>query len=174
MAVKRFPVTLTINGQKIVREVEPRMLLVHFLRDELNLTGTHVGCDTSQCGACTILFNNKAVKSCTVLTAQADGADIVTVEGLEQMEAGKLHPVQQAFREKHGLQCGFCTPGAMMLAADIISQHEPLTEDSIRHQLEGLLCRCTGYENIVRAVQHAAEIAHEHQTSEEAAQASGG
>ncbi len=160
MAFHRIPVTLTINGQKIVRDVEPRTLLVHFLRDELNLTGTHVGCDTSQCGACTILLDNQAVKSCTVLAVQADGSDILTVEGLEQEY---LHPVQEAFREKHGLQCGFCTPGAIMLGAYLVNHNEPLTEEGIREQLDGLLCRCTGYENIVRSIQRAYEIMNERQ-----------
>ncbi|SMC05000.1 carbon-monoxide dehydrogenase small subunit [Sulfobacillus thermosulfidooxidans DSM 9293] len=173
MASERFPVTLTINGQKIVRDVEPRTLLVHFLRDDLDLTGTHVGCDTSQCGTCTILLNNRAVKSCTILAVQADGAEIVTVEGLEQ---DNLHPVQQAFWEKHGLQCGFCTPGAMMLAAYLLNQAEPLTDESIRHQLDGLLCRCTGYENIVRAIKRAKEIIDEHdeERSQETAQSTRG
>ncbi|WP_053960445.1 (2Fe-2S)-binding protein [Sulfobacillus thermosulfidooxidans] len=173
MVSERFPVTLTINGQKIVRDVEPRTLLVHFLRDDLNLTGTHVGCDTSQCGTCTILLNNQAVKSCTILTVQADGAEIVTVEGLEREH---LHPVQQAFWEKHGLQCGFCTPGAMMLAAYLINQEGPLTEEAIRRQLDGLLCRCTGYENIVRAIKRAQEIIEEgdKERSQETAQSTWG
>ncbi|HBQ96439.1 MAG: (2Fe-2S)-binding protein [Firmicutes bacterium] len=170
MASQRIPVTLTINGQKIVRDIEPRTLLVHFLRDELNLTGTHVGCDTSQCGACTILLDNQAVKSCTVLAIQADGSEIVTVEGLEQEQ---LHPIQEAFREKHGLQCGFCTPGAMMLGAYLLNHNGPLTEETIREQLDGLLCRCTGYENIVRSIQRANEIMNERQNAQQAARATG-
>jgi carbon-monoxide dehydrogenase small subunit len=161
MASQRIPVTLTINGQKIVRDVESRTLLVHFLRDEMNLTGTHVGCDTSQCGACTVLLDNQAVKSCTILAVQADGSEILTVEGLE---GEHLHPIQEAFREKHGLQCGFCTPGAMMLGAYLLNRHEPLTEEIVREHLDGLLCRCTGYENIVRSIQRAQEIMIERQT----------
>jgi len=134
--------------------VEPRTLLVYYLRDQLNLTGTHVGCDTSQCGACTILMDGVSVKSCTVLAAQADGADITTIEGLAQ--DGNLHPLQEGFWEKHGLQCGFCTPGMIMSACDLLQRNPNPTEAEIRHGLEGNLCRCTGYQNIVKAVQYAA------------------
>lgn len=148
-------IEVTVNGQIHRAEVEPRLLLVHFLRDVLGLTGTHIGCDTSQCGVCTVLMNGRAVKSCTVLAVQADGAEITTVEGLAQ--SGQLHPVQEAFWEKHGLQCGFCTPGAMMLAIGILQENPRPTEEEIRHGLNGIICRCTGYQNIVRAVQHAAE-----------------
>jgi len=131
------------------------MLLVHYLRDVLNLTGTHIGCDTSQCGACTILMNGKAVKSCTVFAVQADGAEITTIEGLAR--DGQLHPVQEGFWEMHGLQCGYCTPGMIMTAVDLLQRIPNPSEEQIRHYLEGNLCRCTGYQNIVRAVQYAAE-----------------
>jgi len=147
-------VTMTVNGRQYEREVEPRRLLVHFLREDLGLTGTNVGCDTSQCGACTILLNGLAVKSCTVLAVQAQGAIVTTVEGLAT--DGKLHPLQQAFWDNHGLQCGFCTPGMLLAATDLLHQHPEPTEEQIRHGLEGNLCRCTGYQNIVRAVQAAA------------------
>jgi len=148
-------VTINVNGQTRTQEVEPRLLLVHLLRDGLGLTGTNVGCDTSQCGACTVLLDGEAVKSCTVLAVQADGSDVTTIEGLATN--GALHPMQQAFWEKHGLQCGFCTPGMIMAAADLLKRNPHPTEDEIRHGLEGNLCRCTGYHNIVRAVQHAAD-----------------
>ena len=148
-------VTITVNGQARTQEVEPRLLLVHFLRDGLGLTGTNVGCDTSQCGACTVLLDGEAVKSCTVLAVQADGGSVTTIEGLATN--GALHPMQQAFWEKHGLQCGFCTPGMIMAATDLLQRNPHPTEDEIRHGLEGNLCRCTGYHNIVKAVQHAAE-----------------
>ncbi|MCC7361998.1 MAG: (2Fe-2S)-binding protein [Anaerolineales bacterium] len=148
-------VTITVNGQAHTQEVEPRLLLVHFLRDGLGLTGTNVGCDTSQCGACTVLLDGEAVKSCTVLAVQADGGSVTTIEGLAAN--GALHPMQQAFWEKHGLQCGFCTPGMIMAATDLLRRNPHPTEDEIRHGLEGNLCRCTGYHNIVKAVQHAAE-----------------
>jgi carbon-monoxide dehydrogenase small subunit len=147
-------VTITVNGQARTQEVEPRLLLVHFLRDGLGLTGTNVGCDTSQCGACTVLLDGEAVKSCTVLAVQADGSSVTTIEGLASN--GALHPMQQAFWEKHGLQCGFCTPGMILAAADLLQRNPHPTEDEIRHGLEGNLCRCTGYHNIVKAVQHAA------------------
>ena len=136
------------------REVEPRLLLVDFLRNELGLTGTNVGCDTSQCGACTIHLDGKAVKSCTVLAVQADGSEVTTIEGLAAN--GTLHPMQQAFWDQHGLQCGFCTPGMIMTAVDLLKRNPHPTEAEIRHGLEGNLCRCTGYQNIVKAVQHAA------------------
>jgi carbon-monoxide dehydrogenase small subunit len=151
----RMKVTIRVNGRDYTREVEPRMLLVHFLRDELGLTGTHVGCDTSQCGACTVLLNGDAVKSCTVLAVQADGAEVTTIEGLGDLS--QLHPVQEGFWEKHGLQCGFCTPGVIMTAAGLLAQNPNPTEEEIREGLEGVICRCTGYQNIVRAVQYAAE-----------------
>ena len=151
------PIRVTVNGVEQSSDVEPRLLLVHYLRDTLNLTGTHVGCDTGQCGACTVLMDGEAVKSCMVLAAQADGAKITTVEGLAQN--GEYHPIQKGFWEKHGLQCGFCTPGMMIAAVCLIkdSGGQELTDDEIREQLEGNLCRCTGYQNIVSAVRAAAE-----------------
>jgi carbon-monoxide dehydrogenase small subunit len=147
-------ITLKVNGTSRAVDVEPRALLVHVLRDDLNLTGTHVGCDTSQCGACTVHLDGRAVKSCTVLAVQAEGREITTIEGLGT--AANLHPVQAAFWEKHGLQCGFCTPGVIMTAADFLSTHKNPTEAEIRHALEGNYCRCTGYQNIVDAVKTAA------------------
>jgi aerobic carbon-monoxide dehydrogenase small subunit len=151
------PIRVTVNGVEQSSDVEPRLLLVHYLRDTLGMTGTHVGCDTGQCGACTVLMDGEAVKSCMVLAAQADGAKITTVEGLAQN--GEYHPIQKGFWEKHGLQCGFCTPGMMMAAVCLIkdSGGQELTDDEIREQLEGNLCRCTGYQNIVTAVRAAAE-----------------
>ena len=146
--------TLTINGAPHTVEVEPRALLVEVLRDELNLTGTHIGCDTSQCGACTVLLDGQAVKSCTVFALQAEGSSITTIEGLGT--ADKLHPLQAAFWEKHGLQCGFCTPGMIMCAVDLLSRNPDPTEAEIRHAIEGNLCRCTGYQNIVAAIESAA------------------
>ncbi len=149
-------IRLTVNGVKYSREVEDRTLLANLLRDELGLTGTHIGCDTTQCGCCTIHMNGRAVKSCTVLAAQANGADIVTIEGMAK--DGKLHPVQQAFTDCHGLQCGFCTPGMIMSAVDMISRHPGgLDEAPVRAELEGNICRCTGYHNIVKAVLAASE-----------------
>ncbi|WP_028459856.1 (2Fe-2S)-binding protein [Chloroflexus sp. Y-396-1] len=148
-------ITVTVNGVRHTSEVEPRLLLVHYLREHLNLTGTHIGCDTSQCGACVVHVNGVSVKSCTMLAVQCDGAEITTIEGLAQ--DGKLHPLQEGFWEKHGLQCGFCTPGMIMAAADLLKRNPNPTEEEIRHGLEGNLCRCTGYENIVRAVRYAAE-----------------
>ena len=147
-------VTMTVNGCTSEHQVEPRRLLVHHLRDELRLTGTHVGCDTSSCGACTAIVDGKAVKTCTMLAVQADGADITTIEGLA--DNGTLHPLQEAFREEHGLQCGFCTPGMIMTAVDLLDRNDTPSEAEIRHALEGNYCRCTGYHNIVRAVQRAA------------------
>ena len=144
------PISLTVNGRHIDREVEPRTLLVHFLREELELTGTHVGCDTSTCGACTIHLDGEAVKSCTVLAVQADGADLVTIEGLAK--DGELHPMQRAFHEQHALQCGYCTPGMIMSAAHLLERNPNPTEAEVRNGLEGNLCRCTGYQNIVEAV----------------------
>ena len=143
-------VSVTVNGQKLSGDVEARTLLVHFLRDKLGLTGTHVGCDTSQCGACVVHLDGKAVKSCTILAAQAQGAKITTIEGLAT--DGKLHPMQEAFREHHGLQCGFCTPGMVMTALDLVQNNPNPTEQQIRDGLEGNICRCTGYHNIVKAV----------------------
>ena len=143
-------ITVTVNGTRHTQEVEPRQLLVYFLREQLGLTGTHVGCDTSQCGACTILVDGVAVKSCTILAVQADGADIKTIEGYAEAN-GKLHPIQQAFWEEHGLQCGFCTPGFIMTAAALLATNPRPNEDEIRKGLEGNLCRCTGYQNIVKA-----------------------
>ena len=150
-----LPVTLTVNGQRYERSVEPRLLLVHFIRDHLGLTGTKVGCDTSQCGACTVLLDGKAAKSCTCLTVQADGATVTTIEGLAP--PGELHPIQEAFWNKHGLQCGFCTPGMVMAVHELLTQHLRPSDAEIRQGLEGNLCRCTGYQNIVRSVQAAAE-----------------
>ncbi len=147
-------VTLTINGSARTADVEPRALLVHVLRDELNLTGTHIGCDTSQCGACTVLIDGRAVKSCTVLAVQAEGQPITTIEGLGTTDA--LHPLQQAFWEKHGLQCGFCTPGVIMTAVDLLAANPDPSEAEIRHAIEGNYCRCTGYQNIVKAIRAAA------------------
>lgn len=146
---------LTINGRRFEDEVEPRLLLVHYLRDVVGLTGTHIGCETSICGACTILLNGDAVKSCTLLALQADGGEITTIEGLARN--GELHPLQEGFWEKHGLQCGFCTPGMIMSAYQLLRRNPNPSEEEIRHGLEGNLCRCTGYQHIVDAVQHAAE-----------------
>src|SRR5215471_10937361 len=148
-------VSLTVNGKPISVDVEDRTLLVHFLRDVLHLTGTHVGCDTSQCGACVLHVNGRAVKSCTMFAVQADGDAILTIEGLA--EDGTLHPVQAAFQEYHGLQCGFCTPGMIMTAVDMLARHETLDETTIRHELEGNFCRCTGYLNIIKAIRSVAE-----------------
>ncbi|MEP6688813.1 MAG: (2Fe-2S)-binding protein [Gemmatimonadales bacterium] len=154
------PVTLAINGSPRTVQVEPRALLVHVLRDELNLTGTHIGCDTSQCGACTVLIDGMAVKSCTVLAVQAEGQQVTTIEGLGSTDA--LHPLQQAFWEKHGLQCGFCTPGMIMTAVDFLATHPDPSEAEIRHAIEGNYCRCTGYQNIVSAIQAAATTLRAH------------
>jgi carbon-monoxide dehydrogenase small subunit len=147
-------ISVTVNGRTYKSDVEPRTLLVHYLRDQLNLTGTHVGCDTSQCGACTVLIDGSSAKSCTVLAVQADGANITTVEGLAQ--AGKLHAIQEGFWEEHGLQCGFCTPGFLMASVELLQRNPNPTEQEVRHGLEGNICRCTGYQNIVKAVLHAA------------------
>ncbi len=150
----KHPVTLTVNGETRTAHVEARDLLVHVLRDQLDLTGTHVGCDTSQCGACTVLLDGKAVKSCSVLVMQADGKKITTIEGLANGNA--LHAVQEAFWAKHGLQCGFCTPGVIMTAVDLLDEHLDPSEEQIRHALEGNYCRCTGYQNIVASIREAA------------------
>ena len=147
-------ITLHVNGVARTAEVEPRALLAYVLRDQLDLTGTHIGCDTSQCGACTVHVDGQAVKSCTMLAVQAEGREITTIEGLAR--DGALQPLQQAFWEKHGLQCGFCTPGMIMTAADLLAQNPKPTDGEIRHALEGNLCRCTGYQNIIAAVQAAA------------------
>jgi carbon-monoxide dehydrogenase small subunit len=146
---------MTVNGQAVTRDVEPRTLLVEFLRQQLHLTGTHVGCDTSQCGACVIHIDGQSVKSCTVLALQAEGSQITTIEGLAKN--GELHPMQAAFREHHGLQCGFCTPGMIMSAIDLVQRNPNASEQEIREWLEGNLCRCTGYHNIVKAIQAAAQ-----------------
>ena len=147
-------VTMTVNGTKYTNDVEPRLLLVHYLRDVLGLTGTHVGCDTSQCGACTIHVDGRAIKSCTLFAVQADGTDILTIEGMAKGD--ELHPIQEGFWEEHGLQCGFCTPGMIMIAHQILQRTPRPTEAEIRHGLAGNLCRCTGYHNIVKAIQYAA------------------
>ena len=148
-------VTVTVNGKSYTRDVEPRMLLVDFLREELGLTGTNVGCDTSQCGACTIHLDGLATKSCTTLAVQADGSEVTTIEGIASN--GQLHPMQQAFWDQHGLQCGFCTPGMIMAAVKLAEGNGTLTNEQIRHGLEGNICRCTGYQNIVKAVEAASQ-----------------
>jgi carbon-monoxide dehydrogenase small subunit len=151
----KVPVKMTINGTSYSHEVEPRLLLVHHIRENVGLTGTHIGCDTSQCGACTILYNGQAVKACNLFTVQAEGADIKTIDGVATN--GQLHPIQEGFWEKHGLQCGYCTPGMIMAALQMLERYPKPSEHEIRHQLEGNLCRCTGYHNIVKAIQWASE-----------------
>jgi len=159
-------VTMTVNGKSVTAEVDPRTLLVQFVREHLRLTGTHVGCDTSQCGACVLHIDGKAVKACTILAVQCDGSDVMTIEGLAN--GSELHPMQAAFREHHGLQCGYCTPGMIMTAVDLVNRKgSALDEATIRHELEGNICRCTGYHNIVRAVEAGAKA----MTSGEARQA---
>lgn len=148
-------VSMTVNGKSVSGEVEPRTLLVQFIREQLHLTGTHVGCDTSQCGACVVHVNGDSVKSCTMLAVQADGSDVTTIEGLA--DGDTLHPMQEAFRDNHGLQCGFCTPGMVMSAVDLLKKNPKPSEGEIREWLEGNICRCTGYHNIVKAVQQAAQ-----------------
>jgi carbon-monoxide dehydrogenase small subunit len=148
-------ISLVVNGERREAEVEPRRMLVQFLREDLNLTGTHVGCDTSQCGACTIHVDGLAVKSCAMLAVQADGSNVTTIEGFTPVD-GSLHPLQTAFWEEHGLQCGFCTPGMIMVAAELIGNNPEPTDDEIRHAIEGNICRCTGYQNIVAAIREAA------------------
>ena len=144
---------MTVNGKAVSADVEPRTLLVEYIREHLHLTGTHVGCDTTQCGACTVHVNGQAMKSCTMLAVQAEGADITTIEGLAK--GGELHPMQASFKENHGLQCGFCTPGMVMAGIDIRRRHPNADEQTVRHELEGNLCRCTGYHNIVKAIMNA-------------------
>jgi len=153
--MSRHQIRVTVNGAAREAEVDSRLLLVHFLRDVLRLTGTHVGCDTTHCGACTVLLDGAPVKSCTVLAVQADGREVMTVEGLEK--DGKLHPIQEGFWEMHGLQCGYCTPGMMMTSCALLQRNRSPTEAEIRQAISGNLCRCTGYVNIVKAVQYAAE-----------------
>jgi aerobic carbon-monoxide dehydrogenase small subunit len=152
---ENLSISLRVNGVEQRATVEPRLLLVHFLRDQLGLTGTHVGCDTSQCGACVVHVDGQSVKSCTLFAVQADGVDVLTIEGLAT--DGQYHPVQEGFWEKHGLQCGYCTPGMIMSAVSLLERNPNPSESEIRHELEGNMCRCTGYQNIVRAVQYAAE-----------------
>ena len=169
---KTQSVTITINGQPYTATVEPRLLLVHFIREVANQTGTHIGCDTTSCGACTVLVNGVPCKSCTMFAVQADGAQISTVEGLEQNDT--LHPVQQGFFEEHGLQCGFCTPGMMMTAVALLERNPDPTEAEIRHAISGNLCRCTGYVNIVKAIQYAGEKMREAQQTPVTAGEGGG
>ena len=151
-------ISISVNGVSQQHEVEPRLLLVHYLRDVLGLTGTHIGCETSLCGACTIFLDGLAVKSCTLLAVQADGGEIQTIEGLATN--GELHPMQEGFWERHGLQCGYCTPGMIMAATQLIDRNPSPSRDEIRHGLEGNLCRCTGYQHIIEAVEHAAKKSH--------------
>lgn len=152
--MEALSINLTVNGQPHQGTIEPRLLLVHYLRDHLRLTGTHIGCDTSQCGACAILMNGEAVKSCTLFAVQADGADLMTIEGIATGE--QLHPIQEGFHAEHGLQCGYCTPGMVIAAYDLLRENLDPTEAEIRHALHGNICRCTGYQHIVKAIQHAA------------------
>ena len=153
--MSKHTVTIELNGSSITREVDSRLLLVHFLREELEMTGTHIGCDTSHCGACTVLIDGRSVKSCTLFTMQANGKSLTTIEGMET--EGKLHPLQEGFHEEHGLQCGFCTPGMIMRAAELLEKNPNPNEEEIRWGISGNLCRCTGYVNIIKAVQYAAE-----------------
>lgn len=149
-------ISMTVNGRAVAADVEPRTLLVNFIRDQLRLTGTHIGCDTAQCGACTIHLNGVAVKSCNLLAAQADGATVTTIEGIAKAD-GTLHPMQAAFRDHHGLQCGYCTPGMVMSALDLVKRHPDPSDEQVRAELDGNLCRCTGYHNIVKAVRAGAQ-----------------
>ena len=153
--MSKHNVSIDINGTTVTKEVDSRMLLVHFISEELQMTGTHIGCDTSSCGACTILMNGRSVKSCTLYTVQANGKSVKTIEGME--EGGALHPLQEGFHEEHGLQCGFCTPGMIMRAAELLEKNPNPSEEEIRWGISGNLCRCTGYVNIVKAIQYAAE-----------------
>jgi carbon-monoxide dehydrogenase small subunit len=155
LAPAKVAISMTVNGKLHSAEVEPRTLLVHFIRETLGLTGTHIGCDTSSCGACVVHLNGESVKSCTVLAVQADGGEVLTIEGIGSAE--NLHPLQEGFWEKHGLQCGYCTPGMIMAAAAFLKRNPDPTDDEIRHALEGNICRCTGYQNIVKSIQWAAE-----------------
>jgi len=152
---ERMKISMTVNGVAVSHDVEPRTLLVQYLRDNLGLTGTHVGCDTSSCGACTLIVNGEAVKSCSLLAAQCEGAEVMTIEGLAASD-GTLHPIQEGFREKHGLQCGYCTPGMIMSSVQLLQRNPNPSDQEIRHALEGNFCRCTGYDNIVKAVRWAA------------------
>ena len=156
------PISLVVNGKKVSAQVEPRLLLVELLREKLSLTGTHVGCDTSQCGACTVWVDGKSVKSCTFLAAEANGAEVTTIEGMAAKD-GTLHPMQAAFKECHGLQCGFCTPGMVMSSTELLKKNKDPSEHEIREWLEGNICRCTGYHGIVKAVQHCAQTMKEAQ-----------
>ena len=153
--MSQHTVTIEINGSSFTREVDSRLLLVHFLRENLQMTGTHIGCDTSNCGACTVLMDGRSIKTCTVYTVQANGKSLTTIEGMET--EGKLHPLQEGFHEEHGLQCGFCTPGMIMRAAELLEKNPNPSEEEIRMGIAGNLCRCTGYVNIIKAVQYAAE-----------------
>ena len=153
--MSKHNVTIDINGSSFTREVDSRLLLVHFLRENLEMTGTHIGCDTSSCGACTVLMDGRSIKACTVYTVQANGKSLTTIEGLE--DGGKLHPLQEGFHEEHGLQCGFCTPGMIMRGVEILEKNPNPTEEEIRWGISGNLCRCTGYVNIVKSIQYAAE-----------------
>ena len=153
--MSKHTVTIEINGSSFTREVASRLLLVHFIREDLQMTGTHIGCDTTHCGACTVLMDGRSIKSCTLFTIQANGKSLTTIEGLES--GGKLHPLQEGFHEEHGLQCGFCTPGMIMRAVELLGKNPNPTEDEIRTGISGNLCRCTGYVNIVKSVQYAAE-----------------
>ena len=153
--MSKHTVNIEINGSNITREVDSRMLLIHFIREELQMTGTHIGCDTSNCGACTVLMDGRSIKSCTLFTIQANEKSLTTIEGLES--GGKLHPLQEGFHEEHGLQCGFCTPGMIMRAVEILEKNPNPTEEEIRWGISGNLCRCTGYVNIVKSIQYAAE-----------------
>jgi aerobic carbon-monoxide dehydrogenase small subunit len=155
LIMSKHHISLTVNGEHVEADVEPRLLLVHFLRENLNLTGTHIGCDTTSCGACTVHLNGKAVKSCTVLAVQANGGEVLTVEGM--LQNGALSPIQEGFHEMHGLQCGFCTPGMMLASLALLEQNPHPSEDEIRWGISGNLCRCTGYVNIVKAIQYAAD-----------------
>ena len=155
------PIEVTVNGQKRAAEVEARMLLVHFIRESLGLTGTHIGCDTTSCGACTVLVDGTPMKTCTMFAVQANGAELTTVEGLEQ--GGQLHPIQQAFSDEHGLQCGFCTPGMMLTSVALLAENPSPTTEDVRWAISGQICRCTGYQNIVKAVQRAGELMKEAQ-----------
>ncbi|MEO0471777.1 MAG: (2Fe-2S)-binding protein [Bacteroidota bacterium] len=156
------PITMTVKGKTLTHEVDTRLLLSHYLRDVLRLTGTHIGCDTSNCGACTIIVDGQAIKSCSMLAVQADGSTVTTIEGMAN--GTELHPLQEGFREEHGLQCGFCTPGMIMTAKQLLERNPNPSEEDIRHALEGNFCRCTGYHNIVRAIQYAAKKMNETET----------